>query len=278
MTGKQGKLRRFFSEDILEVFKKPSSIIETGAELGKTGLELALAAGFLGSPLAPVGIAIAGFSCVGLTTKGIKFYLDKTKDATLEECVVIASRLAYVESSIDIFSRIKDEDLLVKIKNLQFSEGLQQPTDDLELNHDEAIKAINCFRETKLADDLNRHLSFALKIAGISKNEADIITEKITWNTQRYINQALAEVGDSVKSSLGISRDDYRQKLERYYSIDDYLEKEIANREHPNFAKIKISKNIRKNISRIVWLLQSWGSSSSCSKPELISKRQSSRL
>ena len=71
MTGKQGKLRRFFSKDIWEVFKKPSSVFETGAELGKTGLELALAAGFLGSPLAPVGIAIAGFSCVGLTTKGI---------------------------------------------------------------------------------------------------------------------------------------------------------------------------------------------------------------
>ncbi|MEL6462577.1 MAG: hypothetical protein AAFQ91_30860, partial [Cyanobacteria bacterium J06621_15] len=117
----------------------------------------------------------------------------------LEECVVIASRLAYVESFVDIIRRIHDEDLLERIKNLQVSEGLEQRSDDLELTRNEAIKAINCFRETKLAEDLNRHLSFALKIAGINKNEADILTERITWNTQRYLNQALAEVGDSVK-------------------------------------------------------------------------------
>ncbi|BAY87562.1 hypothetical protein NIES267_70860 [Calothrix parasitica NIES-267] len=109
MTEKQGKLRKFFSKDILEVLKKPTSVIETGTELSKTVLEFALAAGFLGSPLAPAGIAIAGFSCVGLTTKGIKFYLDKTKNPTLEECVVIASRLAYVERLDNIFRTIKNE-------------------------------------------------------------------------------------------------------------------------------------------------------------------------
>ncbi len=88
-----GKVRKFLTQDILEVFKKPTSATETGAEVGKTGLELALAMGFLGSPLAPAGVAIAGFSCVGLATKGIKFYLDKTKnDSTLEECVVIAPK------------------------------------------------------------------------------------------------------------------------------------------------------------------------------------------
>ena len=54
-----GKLRKFFTHDIVEVFKKPTSATETGAEISKTGLELALALGFLGSTLTPAGVAIA---------------------------------------------------------------------------------------------------------------------------------------------------------------------------------------------------------------------------
>lgn len=217
-------MRKFLSQDIWEVFKKPTSATETGAEVGKTGLELALAMGFLGTPLAPVGIAIAGLSCVGLATKGIKFYLDKTGESpTLEECVVITSRLAYLESLERIIGTIKDKDVLEKIRDIKVSEGIQQRADDLQLTDIEARKAITCFRETKLADDLNRHLSFLLKTAGISKYEANIITQRVTWNTQRYMNQALAEVGDSIKSLSGIFSDGYRQELEKYHSIDDYL-------------------------------------------------------
>lgn len=226
-----GKVRKFLARDIWEVFKKPTSTIETGAEVGKTGLELALAIGLLGSPIAPAGIAIAGLSCVGLTNKGIKFYLDKTKEQpTLDECVVLTSRLAYLESLEKIIGTIKEENLLNKLRDVKVSEEIQQRTDDLQLTDTEAKKAITCFRETKLAEDLNRHLSFYLKTAGITKHEADIITQRVTWNTQRYLNQALAEVGDTVKSLSGIFSDGYRQELEKYHSIDDYLENHIATK------------------------------------------------
>jgi len=226
-----GKVRKFLTKDIWEVVKKPTSAIETGAEVGKTGLELALAGGLLGPPVALPGIAIASLSCLGLTTKGFKFYRDKNKDdSTLEECVVITSRLAYVESLDNIFRTIKDKYLLEKVSNIQVSEELQQRTDNLQLTDTEARKVITCFRETQLADDLNRHLSFFLKTAGITKHEADIITQRVTWNTQRYMNQALAEVGDSIKSLSGIFSDGYRQELEKYHSIDDYLENHIATK------------------------------------------------
>ena len=226
-----GKVRKFLAKDIWELFKKPTSAIETGAEVSKTGLELAVALGLLGSPLAPAGVAIASLSCVGLTNKGIKFYLDETKEQpTLAECVVIASRLAYVESLDNIIRTIKDKDVLNKISNIKVSEELQQRTDDLQFTDAEARKAITCFQETNLADDLNRNLSFSLKVVGISKLQADIITQRVTWNTQRYMNQALAEVGDSVKSLSGIFSDGYRQELEKYHSIDDYLENHIATK------------------------------------------------
>ena len=226
-----GKVQKFLTKDIWEVVKKPTSAIETSAEVSKASLELALAMGLLGSPAALPGIAIASLSCLGLTTKGFKFYQDKNKDdSTLEECVVITSRLAYIESLDNIFRTIKDKDLLEKVSNIQVSEELQQRTDDLQLTDTEARKAITCFRETKLADDLNRHLSFFLKIARITEYEADIITQRVTWNTQRYMNQALAEVGDSIKSLSGIFSDGYRQELEKYHSIDDYLENHIATK------------------------------------------------
>ncbi|MDJ0737974.1 MAG: NACHT domain-containing protein [Nostocaceae cyanobacterium] len=227
------KLRNFLAKDIWEVAKKPISATETSAEVSKTGLELVVALGLFGSPLAPAGVAIAGLSCVGLATKGIKFYLEKTAEQpTLEGCVTITSRLAYLESLERIVSAIKDEDLQEKIWNIkvQVPEELQQQTDDLHLTSDEAREAITCFRETKLADDFNRHLSFFLKIAGISTTEAEILTQRVSWNTQRYMNQALAEVGDVVKSLSGIFSDGYRRELEKYHSIDDYLEGDIARK------------------------------------------------
>ena len=135
-----------------------------------------------------------------------------------------------MESFVDIFPRIQDKDLLDKIKNIPLSEDLQKRTDDLLLTYDEAIKAITCFRETNSAKDLNRHLSFSLKVAGISEQEADIITQRVAWNTQRYMNQALAEEGGSVKFLSGIFSDGSRQELEKYRSIDDYLQNHIATK------------------------------------------------
>ncbi len=239
MTRSLKKLRNFFTEDIWEVAKKPISATETGAEVSKTGLELAVALGLLGSPFAPAGVAVAGLSCVGLATKGIKFYLDRTEEQpTLEECITITSRLAYLESLERIVNTIKDEDLQNKIRNIQVPEGLEQRTDNLQINENEARKAITCFRETQLAENFNRHLSFLLKTAGIDTQSAETITQRVSWNTQRYMNQALAEVGDTVKSLSGIFRDGYRQELEKYQSIDDYLKDYIATKpKEPVFAE-----------------------------------------
>ncbi len=231
MATNLNKLRKFLTKDIQEVFKKPTNTVETGAEVSKTSLELAVALGLFGSPLAPpTGVTIAGLSFVGLAIKGIKFYLKKTEEPTLEECITITSRLAYLESLEKIIDTIKNEELLERIRNIQVPEELQQQTDNLQLTENEARKAIICFRETKLAEDFNRHLSFLLKTARIDTQEADTITQRVSWNTQQYMNQALAEVGDTVKFLSGIFSDGYRQELEKYQSIDDYLEGYIATK------------------------------------------------
>ncbi len=231
MATNLNKLRKFLTKDIQEVFTKPTNTVETGAEVSKTSLELAVALGLFGSPLAPpTGVTIAGLSFVGLAMKGIKFYLKKTEEPTLEECITITSRLAYLESLERIVDTIKNEELLERIRNMQVPEELQQQTDNLQLTENEARKAIICFRETKLAEDFNRHLSFLLKTARIDTQEADTITQRVSWNTQQYMNQALASVGDTVKFLSGIFSDGYHQELEKYQSIDDYLEGYIATK------------------------------------------------
>ncbi|KST69027.1 hypothetical protein BC008_02840 [Mastigocoleus testarum BC008] len=233
MTTKLKKFWKFFRNDIGELAKKPSSATETGAEVSKTSLELAIALGLLGSSFAPAAVAVAGLSFVGLASKGIKFYQDRTKDKlTLEECVAIASRLAYVESFERILCKIKDSNqnlftkiVLTKIEKIQALEELGELTENFQFDPEEARIAITCFRETKLAHDLNRHLSFSLRQAGLTPIEADILTQRIAWSTQRYMNQALAEANLEIFHGMS---ERLLQELEKYQSIDDYLEYEIS--------------------------------------------------
>ncbi|RAM51688.1 MAG: hypothetical protein C6Y22_10245, partial [Hapalosiphonaceae cyanobacterium JJU2] len=228
MATRLEKLRNFFTKDIPDFLKKPTNTTETGAEVSKASLELAVALGLLGTPLAPVGVAVAGLSFVGLTAKAIKFYQEQTGEASLEECVSIAARIAYVESFERILNTIEDQDLLAKIGTIHAGEVVAEGL--IEINEEEARKAITCFRETKLAQEFNRQLSYILKVAGLSSTEAETFTQRVAWNTQRYMNQALAEAGDTARNFELLFRDGRRKELEQYHSIDDYLKNQIATK------------------------------------------------
>jgi len=82
MTTSWEKLRNFLAQDVRELLTKPINAAETSAEVSKTGLELSVALGLLGSPLAPAGVAIAGLSCVGLATKGVMPKIGKRQNMT----------------------------------------------------------------------------------------------------------------------------------------------------------------------------------------------------
>ncbi len=72
---------QFLNRDIRDL-GKPGEIIESGAEVSKAGLELAIALGML-TPLAPVA---AGLSFVGLARRGLQFYRDgRNKEQSLGE-------------------------------------------------------------------------------------------------------------------------------------------------------------------------------------------------
>lgn len=172
MATRLKRLEKFFKTDIWDVFKKPTSATEAGAEVSKASLELAVALGLLGSTLAPAGVAVAGLSFVGLTTKAIKYYQEKTQEeSSLEEFITLASRLAYIESFERILQSVDDKALLAKIEKMHVDEAVTEKI--TEISEQEARTVITCFRQTQLAENFNRQLSFCLKITGLTKAEAE---------------------------------------------------------------------------------------------------------
>ena|GEM_PF-6705796 len=80
----------FLNTDIREL-GTVGDVAVTGAEVSKAGLELAIAFGLLGSPLAPAGAVAAGLSFVGLGRKGLNLLHSKTnKEPSLEQWVAIS--------------------------------------------------------------------------------------------------------------------------------------------------------------------------------------------
>jgi hypothetical protein len=98
------RLWKFLNTNIREL-GKPAEVVETGAEVSKAVLEFAIALGLLAAvPVAP--IAAAGLSFVGIASKRVKLYREKTnKELSLEEWVASAFPLAYLGSFNDLVQR-----------------------------------------------------------------------------------------------------------------------------------------------------------------------------
>jgi hypothetical protein len=93
-------------------------------------------------------------------------------------------------------------------------------------------KAVVCFHDSKLATAFNEVLSARLQQAGLDIKAAEILTERVSRNTHRYINEAVAPAGEKVKPLAELFRNGGRELLEKYLSIDSYLEDQIAAKPH----------------------------------------------
>ena len=231
MGNKQEKLEKFFYKDIWQVLKENSDITDNRMIASKTSLELAIGLGLIGSPIAVTDIAVAGFSVVGLATKGIKFYQENTEEeSSLEEYILIGYRLAYIESFENILKTVIHQPLLEKIGEAAVSQTSPDIKERLgfELQALEPKKAIDCFRETKIAEHFHRNFVSLLKTTGLTPSEANTLGSRVTWNTQRYMDRALTEISGLQTRCIGFQKNVWRKKLAKYQMIDDYLELHIA--------------------------------------------------
>ena len=181
----------------------------------------------LNSPLGE--IVGAGLPFVSIGAKLLAFYLEKTqKQPTLEQCVAIASQVAYLESFQEF---LKNEHLLNRISKTPVSQPVQQQIkqlEQLELDEKDAETAVVCFHESKLAAAFGRVLSARLENAGLEKQQAECLTQRVAWNTSRYIMEAWAESPEAFKHLGQPSFSEWRAERETYQSIDHYLTEQIA--------------------------------------------------
>ncbi len=186
----------------------------------------------LNSPLSQIVGAGVPFLPLGVVL--LKVYLDKTKqEPTREQCVALVSQAAYLESLQKILARPENKTLLEQIGQTPVSQEVEQQIEKLgefEIDDEEAKKAVVCFRESKLAEAFGKVLSARLQQAGLDEPEAKILTERVAWTTHRYMNQAWAESADAIKHLGQPSFDEWRKELEKYHSIDRYLEEQIADK------------------------------------------------
>jgi hypothetical protein len=171
-------------------------------------------------PFAPLAITI------------LKLVCDYThKEPSLEQCVALVSQVAYLESLQVVLKETPD--VLNRLRDVPVSDTIAQQIKtlgDLEIDDRDARKAILYFHESKLATAFNEVLQARLQQAGLEPTEAQTLTERVARKTDEYIQPALAQVGDGVKRLVEWYRVGGRDVLEKYLSIDDYLEQQIQTR------------------------------------------------
>jgi len=170
-----------------------------------------------GLPFVPMGIAL------------LKLYRQKSQgQPTLEDCVFIVSQVAYLESVKEILS----SDIRVNWDaHLQSDETVRKQLHKLnyiELDYETASKTINCFHQSDLAQAFNQVLLARLADANIA--HANILTERVAWNTHRYLVKAWIESGDVVRNLIQPSFGDWQKAWQKFQSVDDYLTSQIATK------------------------------------------------
>ncbi|WP_299403063.1 pentapeptide repeat-containing protein [Acaryochloris sp. IP29b_bin.148] len=201
----------------------------------------------LNSPLAQVAGSVLPF--ISLGTGLLRFIADQThQEPTLEMSVALVSQAAYLESlrvflknpeQGNVLDRLVDQpaskDISQKLK--QFGDGLALKGQSFELDEREANKVLVCFHNSALAKTYNSLFSARLIDAGLDSKDADILTERVSRNTHRYLKRCFAAAQDSVKSLVGICGDGWVEDLKNYESIDQYLETIAAKPKEQVFAE-----------------------------------------
>jgi uncharacterized protein YjbI with pentapeptide repeats len=165
---------------------------------------------------------------VPIVTGLLRFYLEKTKvSPTRENCIALVSQAAYLESFK--FFLEADQSLLKRINSTSGSDAFIQKLKSLadiidDVDREMATEAANQFPISKLAQSFSEVLQSRLVEAGLSKEEAQRLTERVAWYTPRRLNEIWATSEEAVKYLGQTTLPEWRTEQARYQSLEDYLE------------------------------------------------------
>uniref|UniRef100_UPI0039A67869 pentapeptide repeat-containing protein n=1 Tax=Nostoc piscinale TaxID=224012 RepID=UPI0039A67869 len=170
-----------------------------------------------GLPFVPIGIAL------------LKLYRQNSQEQpTLEDCVFIVSQLAYLESVKEILSSDINVNWNANFQSEVAVRKQLEKLNDIELDYEAASKTINCFQQSELAQVFNQVLLARLASANISNIK--VLTERVAWNTHRYLVKAWIESGDVTKNVIQTSLGEWQKTQQKFQSIDEYLNSQIATK------------------------------------------------
>ncbi len=243
------KLWKFLTTDIRELnWGQSVEVTKSGAEAAKAVFDLAKALkeqapnaqtvkpyveqissllDVLNAPLGQIAGAVIPFAPIAIAI--LKLIADATKkELSLEQCMALVSQAAYLESFQAILT--DDPQLVVRIGESPASKSIEQEIEELgkrEFDEREAKKAILYFHESQLAEAFNDVLQQRLQQAGLPEAEAKTLSERVARKTNENLIPALVEVGESVERLVKWYSAGGKEQLEKYLSIEEYLEQEI---------------------------------------------------
>ncbi|MEG4055143.1 MULTISPECIES: hypothetical protein [unclassified Microcoleus] len=189
--------------------------------------------GVTGAAISPaIPVVAAGIGLVQIAVRWHKRFKNKPQqERSFSDYVQLAAVLAYCTS----FEKcLNASDVLTRINlNSVLSEEFKQQIEELaesSLDEQEARKTMSGFPGSKLAEKFNHLLLTYLQQVGLTKGEAQTLTERVAWSTPRYISQALAEAKDDLKVLAERYSERWQKDLDKYDKIDAYLEETIASK------------------------------------------------
>ncbi|WP_299414619.1 pentapeptide repeat-containing protein [Acaryochloris sp. IP29b_bin.148] len=211
----------------------------------------------LNSPLAQVAGSALPF--IPLAIGLLKFIAEQTKqEPTLEMSVALVSQAAYLESLRVFLRNPEQRNVLERVADQPASEKMSQElrrfgkvlelrveedskfkfkVEPFDLDDREAKSVLVCFHNSKLAQIYNSLLTARFQDAGLGREDSDILTERVSRNTHRYLKESFAAAKNTVKSLTGIYGDGWVEDLKIYESIDQYLETIAAKPKEQVFAE-----------------------------------------
>ena len=243
------KLWKFLTTDIRELnWKQAEDVTKTGTEAAKAVFDLGKALqeqgtkaddlklfvgkissllDVLNSPLGQVVKEAVPFASIAIGM--IKVIAEATKrEPTLEECIVLVSQTAYLESLRSLLKPYTEklEQTGQKGASGELARQLKELGDKNFIPQD-ARQALLDFPASQLAQAFKTVLIPRLREAEFSEAEAKTLADRVSWNTPRYVHQALAAGVDILKPLAEIYRNGGQQVLGKYQSLEDYLDSKI---------------------------------------------------
>lgn len=227
--------------DILQKFEHLSKVIyenKNAKQVSSIVSNFSSLLEILNSPIAQIIGAGIPFISIGSTL--LRVYQDKAKrELTIQECSVIISQAAYLQSFSDVmswkdnsgildamFNTTIDEKLAEQIREL--GNVLESEEGNIDFDTGDATNTLRCFNQSKLAKCFNNKLVKCLQQAGLSQKTSAILSQQVTYNTHRQMVRVVADSDDNIQKIIQSYISDWQQDIEKYNSIDNYINTKIS--------------------------------------------------